>query len=146
MQPCRVSPAAENCAGCQGALLLAGQDEAQQARARDLGHSLALALRAHEDRLVFTREAGSSAAFSLELLPVLLHLQREPGQLDQLQLRGAAGVDYAQLRAAVCGGGALAAAQQLCGRHAAHSLELISELGEGEAASALARLASTLLE
>ena len=95
---------------------------------------------------MFTHEAGSSAAFSLELLPVLLHLQREPGQLDQLQLRGAAGVDYAQLRAAVCGGGALAAAQQLCGRHAAHSLELISELGEGEAASALARLAATLLE
>ena len=139
-------PRCSSCAGCQAALLLAGQDEAAQARARDLGHSLALALRAHEDRLVFTREAAYSAAFSLELLPVLLHLQREPGQLDQLQLRGSAGVDYAQLRAAVCGGGALAATQQVCGRHAAASHELISGLGEGEAASALARLAATLLE
>lgn len=52
-------------AGCQGVLLLAGHDEETQSRARDLGHSLALAIRAHDEKTMFTEEGGVTAGTEL---------------------------------------------------------------------------------
>ena len=70
--------------GCHGEMLLAGHDEATQQTARDLGHSLALAVRAHDEKLVFSEEGGvtAGAPFSLATLPVLLHLQQDPALLE----------------------------------------------------------------
>ena len=40
-------------AGCHGVMLLAGRDEETQTRARELGHRLALAIRAHAEKIMF---------------------------------------------------------------------------------------------
>ena len=68
-------------AGCHGVMLLAGRDKKTQIRARELGHCLALAIRARDEKIMFTEDGGVTAAgisFSLATLPVLLHLQRDP--------------------------------------------------------------------
>ena len=40
-------------ARCHGVMLLAGRDEETQTRARELGHRLALAIRAHAEKIMF---------------------------------------------------------------------------------------------
>ena len=82
---CNIDHASYTCySGCHGEMLLAGHDEATQQTARDLGHSLALAVRAHDEKLVFSEEGGvtAGAPFSLATLPVLLHLQQDSTLLE----------------------------------------------------------------
>ena len=43
-------------AGCHGVMMLAGKDEETQTKARELGHSLALAIRAHDEKIMFTED------------------------------------------------------------------------------------------
>ena len=75
-------------AGCHGEMLLAGRDEDTQTAARELGHSLALAIRAHDEKIMFTEDGGVTAAgasFSLATLPVLLHLREDAELLAHIR-------------------------------------------------------------
>ena len=88
-------------AGCQGAMLLAAEEEDKQVVAKELGHHLALAIQAHHEVQQFTGEGGLPAGlpFNLCTAPVLFHLQNDKDLL-------------------VLGGQGIDAAKQLCHRHA----------------------------
>ena len=43
-------------------MLLAGRDEEKQTRARELGHRLALAIRAHAEKIMITEDVVVTAA------------------------------------------------------------------------------------
>ena len=49
-------------ARCHGVMLLAGRDEETQTRAIELGHSLAPAIRAHAEKIIFTEDGVVTAA------------------------------------------------------------------------------------
>lgn len=136
-------------AGCHGEMLLAGHDEATQQTARDLGHSLALAVRAHDEKLVFSEEGGvtAGAPFSLATLPVLLHLQQDPALLEHFASHSGdvSGVDYRRVHDAVCGGGALAATQQLLEQYVDQSLGLLRTFGDNDATKAIEKIATSIL-
>merc|ERR1719239_1753304 len=74
-------------AGCQGAMLLAGLEGEKVDDAKKLGLHLALALRAHDERQVFTESGGlgGGAPFCLANAPVLFHLQNDRELLEYIQ-------------------------------------------------------------
>jgi len=136
-------------AGCHGVMLLAGHEEEKQNIARDLGHSLALAIRAHDEKIMFTEEGGvtSGASFCLSSLPVLLHLQTDPELLEYIRghSEDLSQVNYRRVYDAVSSGGALAATADICEQHVSNSLELLSQFGDSDATEAIEKIAKSIL-
>jgi len=137
-------------AGCHGVMLLAGRDEETQTRARELGHSLALAIRAHDEKIMFTEDGGVTAAgasFSLATLPVLLHLQRDHellehirGHSDDLSL-----VNFRRVHDAVSGGEAMRATSNLCEQYVERSLNILKQFGDNDATEAIEKIATSIV-
>jgi len=139
-------------AGCQGVLLLAGHDEETQSRARDLGHSLALAIRAHDEKTMFTEEGGVTAGvpFSLAALPVMLHLQHDQELLNYIQTfrEDLSQVNYRKVFDAVSRGQGMDAASELCEQYVDQSLDLLSNFssfGDHEASLAIEKILKSIL-
>jgi len=139
-------------AGCQGVLLLAGHDEETQSRARDLGHSLALAIRAHDEKTMFTEEGGVTAGvpFSLAALPVMLHLQHDQKLLNYIQTfsEDLSQVNYRKVFDAVSRGQGMDAASELCEQYVDQSLDLLSNFssfGDHEASLAIEKILKSIL-
>ena len=136
-------------AGCHGVMLLAGHDEEKQTIARDLGHSLALAIRAHDEKIMFTEEGGvtSGASFCLSSLPVLLHLQNDPELLEYI--RGFSDdlsqVNYRKVYDAVSTGQAMSATSEICQHHVSNSLKLLNQFGDNDATEAIEKIAKSIL-
>jgi len=136
-------------AGCQGVMLLAGHDEETQSRARDLGHSLALAIRAHDEKTMFTDEGGVTAGvpFSLAALPVMLHLQHDQDLLNYIQSYrdDLSQVNYRKIYDAVSRGQGMDATSDLCEEYVDQSLKILSNFGDNEASMAIEKILKSIL-
>ena len=137
-------------AGCHGVMLLAGRDEETQTRARELGHSLALAIRAHDEKIMFTEDGGVTAAgasFSLATLPVLLHLQRDPELLEHIRGHSddPSRVNFRRVHDAVSGGEAMTATSALCEQYVDRSLNILKQFGDNDATVAIEKIATSIV-
>jgi len=137
-------------AGCHGVMLLAGRDEETQTRARELGHSLALAIRAHDEKIMFTEDGGVTAAgasFSLATLPVLLHLQQDPELLEHIQghSEDLSRVNFRRVHDAVSGGEAMRATSALCEQYVERSLNILKQFGDNDATVAIEKIATSIV-
>lgn len=137
-------------AGCHGVMLLAGRDEEIQTRARELGHSLALAIRAHDEKIMFTEDGGVTAAgasFSLATLPVLLHLQRDAELLEHIRGHSddLSQVNYRRVHDAVSGGEAMRATSALCEQYVERSLNILKQFGDNDATAAIEKIAISIV-
>jgi len=137
-------------AGCHGVMLLAGKDEETQTRARELGHSLALAIRAHDEKIMFTEDGGVTAAgasFSLATLPVLLHLQTDTELLDHIRGHSddLSQVNYRRVHDAVSGGKAMNSTSALCEQYVEQSLDILKQFGDNDATAAIEKIATSIV-
>jgi len=137
-------------AGCHGEMLLAGRDEETQTAARELGHSLALAIRAHDEKIMFTEDGGVTAAgasFSLATLPVLLHLREDAELLAHIRSHSddLSQVSYRRVHDAVSGGRAMAATAALCEQYVDTSLALLRQFGDSDATRAIEKIATSII-
>ena len=136
-------------AGCQGEMLLAGQEEQLQRIAKDLGHSLALAIRAHDEKIMFTEEGGnnSGALFSLATLPVMLHLQSDPQLLAYIQgySDDLSKMNYRKVYDAVLSGTALSSTSEIIQKYVDESSTLLKKFGSNDATQAIERITSSIL-
>lgn len=137
-------------AGCHGVMLLAGRDEETQTRARELGHSLALAIRAHDEKIMFTEDGGVTAAgasFSLATLPVLLHLQRDHELLEHIwgHSEDLSRVNFRRVHDAVSGGEAMRATSNLCEQYVERSLNILKQFGDNDATVAIEKIATSIV-
>lgn len=136
-------------AGCQGEMLLAGKEEQLQRVARDLGHSLALAIRAHDEKIMFTEEGGnnSGALFSLATLPVQLHLQQDPQLLAYIQgfSDDLSKMNYRKVYDAVLSGAALDSTSEIIQKYVDESTTLLKNFGSNDATEAIEKITSSIL-
>ena len=136
-------------AGCHGVMLLAGRDEETQTRARELGHSLALAIRAHDEKILFTDQggAGAGAAFSLASAPVMFHLQQDKELLAHIQTfsHDLSLLNYRKVFDKVLSGDAMERTSQLCEEYVDKSLEILKNFEESEATEAIEKIATSIL-
>ena len=138
-------------AGCHGEMLLAGRDEETQTAARELGHSLALAIRAHDEKILFTEEggagAGAGAAFSLATAPVIFHLQQDRELLSHIQTfsEDLSQLNYRKVFDRVLSGSAMEQTSQLCEEYVDKSLEILKSFEESEATEAIEKIATSIL-
>jgi len=137
-------------AGCRGAVLLAGHGPDTQALAARLGTSLALACRAHDERVLFSAEGGlgGGAPFSLAAAPVIFTLAERPDLLAAVRQHQAdlSLLDYRAVWDAVAAGPGLERTQQLCSEYVDTSLDTLAMFGESEAASAVRKIALSMVE
>lgn len=131
-------------------MLLAGKDEETQTRARELGHSLALAIRAHDEKIMFTEDGGVTAAgasFSLATLPVLLHLQTDTELLDHIRGHSddLSQVNYRRVHDAVSGGKAMNSTSALCEQYVEQSLDILKQFGDNDATAAIEKIATSIV-
>ena len=112
-------------------MLLSGRDEETQTRAIELGHSLALAIRAHAEKIMFSEDGGvtAGASFSLATLPVLLHLQRDPELLEHIRGHNEdlSRVNFHRVHDAASGGEAMSATSALCEQYVNRSLKILKQ-------------------
>lgn len=137
-------------AGCHGVMMLAGKDEETQTKARELGHSLALAIRAHDEKIMFTEDGGVTAAgasFSLATLPVLLHLQKDTELLDHIRGHSddLSQVNYRRVHDAVSGGKAMNSTSALCEQYVEQSLDILKRFGDNDATAAIEKIATSIV-
>jgi len=136
-------------AGCQGEMLLAGHDQHTQNLAHDLGQCLALAVRAHDEKIMFTEEGGvnSGALFSLASLPVQLHLQQDPELLSYIQdfSSDLSQLNYRKIYDAVISGQALETTSELIQKYVDESSTLLKQFGDNEATEAINKITSSII-
>ncbi|CAH1284720.1 unnamed protein product [Diabrotica balteata] len=122
---------------CQGTLKLAGHSYELQQKGYLFGKHLALAWQACLDREPFS--PGSSAAFSLISAPVLFALQHNPDMYSLIEkgLDDIEQVDFEAVRKVVLDGPALDMTKNLQKDHSKAALEVLDELQESDARTAL---------
>lgn len=145
----RLSNAGLLSSGCQGAMLIAGVDNAMQDMAKDLGTHLALALRAHDELQVFTENGGMGGGgpFCLASAPVLFHLQSDPELLDYIQgfSDDLSKMSYRKVYDRVADGRmGMDMADELCREQVTKCLELLDSIEDNEATAALRKMAISL--
>ena len=138
-------------AGCQGAVMLGGHGDQVQATARELGLNLALAIRAHDEKILFTEEggagAGAGAAFSLASAPVMFHLQQDKELLSHIQTfsHDLSLLNYRKVFDRVLSGNAMEQTSQLCEEYVDKSLNILKSFDESEATAAIEKIATSIL-
>lgn len=134
--------------GCQGAMLLAGQDVELQTKASDFGTHMALALRAHDERQLFTESGGrgGGAPFCLAVAPVLFHLQSDPELLEYI--RGFSDdlskINYRKVYDRVADSNGMDMTHELCKEQVGLCMALLETLDDNDATAALRRMALSL--
>ena len=135
-------------AGCQGTMLAAGHGEDMQQAARQLGLHLALAIRAHDEKMMFTEEGGmgSGAPFSLAAAPVMFHLQEDEELLEYIQSfsQDLSMMNYRKVFDKVADNKGVEATAALCEEHVDKSLEILTTFGENDATAALRKIAISM--
>jgi len=136
-------------AGCHGAVMLGGHGEQVQAVARELGTNLAIAIRAHDEKILFTEEggAGAGAVFSLASAPVMFHLQQDKELLAHIQTfsHDLSLLNYRKVFDKVLSGDAMERTSQLCEEYVDKSLEILKNFDESEATEAIEKIATSIL-
>ena len=136
-------------AGCHGAVMLGGHGEQVQAAARELGTNLAIAIRAHDEKILFTEEggAGAGAVFSLASAPVMFHLQQDKELLAHIQTfsHDLSLLNYRKVFDKVLSGDAMERTSQLCEEYVDKSLEILKNFDESEATEAIEKIATSIL-
>ncbi|XP_057669850.1 all trans-polyprenyl-diphosphate synthase PDSS2 isoform X2 [Diorhabda carinulata] len=122
---------------CQGTLKLAGHSHDLQQKGYLFGKHLALAWQACLDREPFS--VGSTGPFSLISAPVLFALQHNPDMYNLIEkgLDDIEQVDFEAVRKAVMSGPALDMTKNLQKDHSKAALEVLNELKESDARTAL---------
>lgn len=126
--------------GCQGAVMLAGQNRMQQNQGFLFGKHLALAWQAYIDMKPFklqTLPAGSQ--FSLISAPLLFHLAHDPQMYDLIR-KGSVSVDnidYVEVHRQVHRGPGIAKTKNLQIKHSVEAMTIINELPASDAQVAL---------
>jgi len=135
-------------AGCQGTMLAAGHDEHLQDAARQLGLHLALAIRAHDEKMMFTEEGGmgSGSPFSLATAPVMFHLQQDKELLEYIQTfsQDLSMMNYRKVFEKVADNDGVAHTARLCEEHVDKSLEILGTFGDNDATAALRKIAISM--
>ena len=138
-------------AGCQGAVMLGGHGDQLQSVAAQLGLNLALAIRAHDEKILFTEEggagAGAGAAFSLATAPVIFHLQQDRELLHHIQTfsEDLSQLNYRKVFDRVLSGNAMEQTSQLCEQYVDKSLDIIKSFEASEATKAIEKIATSIL-
>ncbi|XP_023024978.2 all trans-polyprenyl-diphosphate synthase PDSS2 isoform X1 [Leptinotarsa decemlineata] len=129
---------------CQGTLKLAGHPEEIQQKGYLFGKHLALAWQACLDREPFA--SGSTGHYSLISAPVLFALQHDPSiySLIEKGLDDVKKVDYDALRRRVLDGPSLEMTKNLQREHSNAALEVLNELPESDARTALANIIAAM--
>jgi len=131
-------------AGCQGTMLAAGYGEDMQQAARQLGLHLALAIRAHDEKMMFTEEGGmgSGAPFSLAAAPVMFHLQEDKELLEYIQSfsQDLSRMNYRKVFDKVADSKGVEATARLCEEHVDSSLKILETFGDNDATAALRKI------
>ncbi|CAH1117403.1 unnamed protein product [Phaedon cochleariae] len=129
---------------CQGTLKLAGHSEELQSKGYLFGRHLALAWQACLDREPFA--GGSGGQFSLVSAPVLFALQHDPDMYSLIEkgLDNIENVDYAAVRRRVLAGPALEMTKNLQRDHSKAALEMLNELPDSDARTALANIIAAM--
>lgn len=136
-------------AGCQGAVMLGGHGEQLQDTAGQLGLNLALAIRAHDEKILFTEDggAGAGAAFSLASAPVMFHLQQDRDLLAHIQTFSSdlSLLNYRKVFDKVLSGNAMEQTSQLCEEYVDKSLDILKSFDESEATEAIEKIVTSIL-
>ena len=131
-------------AGCQGTMLAAGYGEDMQQAARQLGLHLALAIRSHDEKMMFTEEGGmgSGAPFSLAAAPVMFHLQEDKELLEYIQSfsQDLSRMNYRKVFDKVADSNGVEATAGLCEEHVDSSLKILETFGDNDATAALRKI------
>ena len=130
-------------------MLAAGHgEEMQQQAARQLGQHLALAIKAHDEKIMFTEEGGmgSGALFSLAAVPVMFHLQEDKELLEYIQSfsQDLSMMNYRKVFDKVADNKGVEATARLCEEHVDSSLEILSTFGDNDATAALRKIAISM--
>lgn len=129
---------------CQGTLKLAGHNFEMQKQAYLFGKHLALTWQACLDMEPFTADA--TGPFALVSAPVMFHLQHDPNFYSEIE-KGQIhieNVDFDLIRKAVLSGPALEMTKELQNEHADAATEILNQLPESDARSALANLIAAM--
>ena len=138
-------------AGCQGAVILGGHGDQLQSVAAQLGLNLALAIRAHDEKILFTEEggagAGAGAAFSLATAPVIFHLQQDRELLSHIQTfsEDLSQLNYRKVFDRVLSGPTMEQTSQLCEQYVDKSLDILKSFEASEATEAIEKIATSIL-
>jgi len=135
-------------AGCQGTMLAAGLGEEMQQAARDLGLHLALAIRAHDEKMMFTDEGGlgSGAPFSLAAAPVMFHLREDKELLQYIQSfsQDLSRMNYRKVFDKVADSKGVEETAKLCEENVEKSLQILPTFGDNDATAALKKIAISM--
>lgn len=129
---------------CQGTLKLAGHSLELQEQGYKFGKHLALAWQAGIDREPF--QPGSLGPFSLICAPMLFHLEHDPSLYSEIEkgMESIDNIDYELLRKEVLNGPALERTKELQMEHSNMAIEMLSELPESDARTALANIIAAM--
>jgi len=135
-------------AGCQGAMLAAGFDEETQQAARQLGMHLALAMRAHEEKIMFTEEGGIGfgSPFCLAVAPVMFHLQGDKELLNYIQSfsKDLSEMNYRKVFEEVADHDGVMKTAELCDYHVEESLKYLQNFGDNDGVAAIRKIAAAM--
>lgn len=125
---------------CQGTLILAGHPTELQEQGYLFGKHLALAWQACLDREPF--QGPRQGAFSLISAPVMFQLEYDPSLYKEIEkgMEQIMNVDYDLIHRAVLSGPGLEKTRQLQKEHSQAALEVLQQLPESDARTALTNI------
>lgn len=131
---------------CQGALKLAGHPPTLQKQGYLFGKHLALAWQACLDREPFQKDYTGS--FSLVSAPVLFQLEHDPSLYSEIEKgkKSVLDIDYKLIHQAVLFGPGLEKTRQLQKDHSQSALEVLQQLPQSDARTALTNIILAMQE